>query len=242
MNDKVYIHEFIDITKQNRAKYMHHITANWSPLGQEQRHQLCYGVWGVVGSTGQWPQVVNIWEEDGFAGLATSFRGELNNSTLQDPSLAKWWAGAADLRSGGFDRLLVPHPETRPIEELCASGVTGEVYAHELIELRPGTAREFLDGAIADAKKAHQSYGWQLVGAWWTALRNQDEALLLWVVPSWESWARVETAICASQDVLLSDSSVSIQRRQRILLVDAPLCPFRIGRQPAREDRTDWVD
>ena len=49
MNDKVYIHEFINITKQNRSRYMHHMTANWSPIGQEQRHQLCYGVWGVVG-------------------------------------------------------------------------------------------------------------------------------------------------------------------------------------------------
>jgi len=45
MNDKVYIHEFIHITKQNRARYMHHMAANWSPIGQDQRHQLCYGIW-----------------------------------------------------------------------------------------------------------------------------------------------------------------------------------------------------
>jgi hypothetical protein len=24
--------------------------------------------------------------------------------------------------------------------------------------------------------------------------------------------------------------------------VDAPLCPFRTGRQPARSDRTDWQE
>ena len=28
-NDKVYIHEFIDIIGHNRANYMHHMTANW---------------------------------------------------------------------------------------------------------------------------------------------------------------------------------------------------------------------
>jgi hypothetical protein len=28
----------------------------------------------------------------------------------------------------------------------------------------------------------------------------------------------------------------------RVLLVDAPLCPFRIGRQPSRSDRVDWQD
>ena len=56
-NDKVYIHEFIDIIGHNRANYMHHMTANWSPIAQDERHQLCYGVWGVVGTTRGWPEV-----------------------------------------------------------------------------------------------------------------------------------------------------------------------------------------
>ena len=64
-NEKIYIHEFIDIIGHNRAKYMHHMTANWSPIAQEERNQLCYGVWGVVGTTRGWPEVVNLWEEDG---------------------------------------------------------------------------------------------------------------------------------------------------------------------------------
>ncbi len=55
-NEKVYIHEFIDIIGHGRARYMHHMTANWSPIAQEERNQLCYGVWGVVGSTGPWPR------------------------------------------------------------------------------------------------------------------------------------------------------------------------------------------
>jgi hypothetical protein len=246
LNNRVYIHEFIDITKQNRARYMHHMAANWSPIGQELRHQLCYGVWGVVGSTGRWPQVVNIWEEDGFAGLATSFRAELGNATLQDPKLAKWWAAAADLRSGGFDRLLVPHPDTRTIEELCADGVTGEAYAHEVITVRPGSAGAFLDDALRQASKARDSYGWELAGAWRTAMRGDDEAILLWAVPDWESWARVEQDLAddigGGRDVLLGDAARAIETRQRILLVDSPLCPFRTGRQPSRDDRTDWTD
>ncbi len=28
----------------------------------------------------------------------------------------------------------------------------------------------------------------------------------------------------------------------RVLLVDAPLSPLRTGRQPSRDDRTDWQD
>ena len=104
MNEKIYIHEFIDIIGHNRANYMHHMTANFSPVAQVDRHQLCYGVWGVVGTTKRWPEVVNLWEEDGFDGMASSFRHEFNHTTLQDPKLAKWWAAAAHFRSGGTDR------------------------------------------------------------------------------------------------------------------------------------------
>ena len=50
MNDRVYIHEFIDIIGHSRANYMQHMTANWGPIGQEERNQLCYGVWALVGS------------------------------------------------------------------------------------------------------------------------------------------------------------------------------------------------
>ena len=101
VNDKVYIHEFITITKQNRARYMQHITANWSPIGQEERHQLCYGVWGTIGSTGAWPEVVNLWEEDGFEALAHNFGHETGGAGMQDPALAKWWASASPRRRTG---------------------------------------------------------------------------------------------------------------------------------------------
>ncbi|GGV36018.1 hypothetical protein GCM10010182_70150 [Actinomadura cremea] len=240
MNDKVYIHEFIDITRQNRARYMHHMAANWSPIGQEERGQLCYGVWGVVGSTGRWPQVVNIWEEQGFPGLASSFRHEFDNATLQDPKLAKWWAAAADLRSGGVDRLIVPHPEMPTIEEICRRGVRYEVYAHELIEVEPGGARDALRAAVEEARTGEDVHGWTLAGAWSTAMRNDEEIVLLWAIPTWDAWAETETREAAGDRVLL-ERTVPL-RRERVLLADSPLCPFRTGRQPSRDDRTDWED
>jgi hypothetical protein len=242
VNEKVYIHEFINITKQNRARYMHHMAANWSPIAQEKRQQLCYGIWGVVGSTGHWPQVVNIWEEDGFAGLASSFRQELGHANLQDPALEKWWTGAADLRSGGFDRILVPHPDTLTIEELCRAGVRGEVYAHEVIQVAPRTARSFLDLAVENAAAAHDDHQWRLAGAWSTTMRDNEECILLWAIPAWEEWAAVEADESAGQQRLLGQATSLIRRRRRILLVDSPLSPFRTGRQPSRDDRTDWEE
>jgi hypothetical protein len=241
-NEKVYIHELIDVIGQNRANYMHHMTANWSPIAQRERHQLCYGVWGTVGSTGRWPEVVNLWEEDGFDGLARSFRHELGHPTLQDPDLAAWWARAANFRRGGVDRVLVPAPWTRTIEELCADGVRGEVYAHEIVEVEPGAAWLHLDLVADQGRATLGRFGWELAGAWVTAMRDESEVLLLWALPRWEDWAAYEAAERTDEAVRAWRAAVArhVRRRERVLLVDSPLCPFRTGRQPTEADRDSY--
>ena len=144
MTAKVYIHEFVNITGHNRARYMQHITANWSPIGREERNQLCYGIWGTVGSTASWPEVINMWEFDGWEGLAGNLNHELSSPTLQDPALAEWWARAESLRRGGFDRIMVAAPWCRSITQLVEEGVRGALYAHELIRVPPGKASDLL--------------------------------------------------------------------------------------------------
>jgi hypothetical protein len=145
MNNKVYIHEFIDIRGRGRAKYMQHMTANWSPIAQQERAQKCFGVFGTVGSTGRWPEVVNLWEEDGGLGLAHSFAHETQHPRMQDPSLREWWKTAAEFRRGGVDRILIPAPWSPTSDELVAAGIRGEFYAHELIQVAPGMAEAFLE-------------------------------------------------------------------------------------------------
>jgi hypothetical protein len=243
-NDKVYIHEFIDIIGHNRANYMHHMTANWSPIAQDERHQLCYGVWGVVGTTRGWPEVVNIWEEDGFPGLSSSFEHEFNHPSLQDPKLAKWWSEAANYRRHGDDRVLIPAPWMPTIEQLCAAGTSGETYAHEQVHVPHGTSRDFLDAVAQEAIAAYEPFGWQLVGAWETAMVNESECFLMWAIPSWAQWGEAEAGE-------RTDAKLGAWRRHtydlarawhRFLLVDAPLSPMRTGRQPSRDDRHEGWD
>jgi hypothetical protein len=244
MNEKVYIHEFIDIIGHNRANYMHHMTANFSPVAQEERNQLCYGVWGVVGSTRRWPEVVNMWEEDGFDGMASSFRHELNHPGLQDPKLAKWWAKAQEFRSGGMDRLLIPAPWARTIGQLCADGVRGEVYAHEQVTVLAGAAGGFLDLVRAKAVPVYERYGWVLAGAWETAMADDSECFLLWAIPSWEDWSAFEKARHEAAVAEWKNEAWRVTTSwRRFLLVDSPLSPMRTGRQPARSDqRGDWAE
>lgn len=241
-NEKVYIHEFIDIIGHNRANYMHHMVANWSPEAQEERRQLCYGVWAVLGSTGRWPEVVNIWEHESWDGLAASFAVETVGRGAQDPKLEKWWAKAAEFRRGGVDRILEPAPWTRTSSELTAAGVTGECYAHELVRVRPGTAIDFLDRVRADAVPLGARYGWDLAGAWKTAMVDDDECIVLWAIPTWQEWARFEHAQSVEPAIRTwrADARELVRSWQRIVMVDAPLSPFRTGRQPTRADRTDW--
>jgi hypothetical protein len=245
MNDKVYIHEFIDIIGHNRGRYMYHMTANWSPVAQEDRHQLCFGVWGVVGSTGRWPQVVNIWEEDGFEGLARSFGHEFGHRDLQDPKLAAWWAAAASLRAGGRDRMLVPAPWTPTIEEACAQGAGGVAYAHEVVRVPRGTSPQYLETVRQEAQPALEQFGWVLVGAWETAMGDDSECILLWAIPTWDQWAEREQARRTNPALIKWETRhrAITEGSQRILLVDAALSPLRLGRQPARADRTEeWSE
>jgi hypothetical protein len=243
-NGKVYIHEFIHVTGLNRARYVHHMTANWSPSAQEDRNQLCYGVWPVVGSTGRWPEVVNMWELDGWGGLAAGFALETGGRGAYDPKLEKWWAHAAEFRRGGVDRILVPAPWTRTIEELCADGVTGECYAHDLVSVRPGAAGELLQRVRDEGEPIAGAHGWVLAGAFRTAMANEDECVLVWAVPTWDAWARHEREHGADTEVARWRRSLDdvVTGWRRHLMVAAPLCPFRTGRQPRREDRTDWED
>jgi hypothetical protein len=239
VSPKLYIHELIDIHGHNRAKYQHHMTANWVPAAMNERGQRCYGVWSTLGSTGSWPEVVNMWELDGWEGLTRNFEVETAGGRDQDPSLAQWWAAAASLRRGGFDRILIPDDASPSIEELCAAGVRGELYCHEIVHVPPGRAVELLEAVRSQAEPAYADEGIDIVGAFRTALRADDECILVSACPSWRRWAAFEQA-------WLSDGTLGGWRKalvdlgaswHRTLLVDSPLSPMRIGRQPEVGDR-----
>jgi hypothetical protein len=236
---KVYIHEFVDIIGHNRARYMHHMTANWCPVARAERNQLCLGVWATIGSTGRWPEVVNMWELEGWEGLAANFAHETGAGRDQDPSLAAWWSVAAELRRGGVDRIVVPTDATRSVEQLIADGVRGAVYAHELVTVPVGTSSQYLDALHRQGVGALGALGIELVGAYDVAMVNESECIIVWAIPDWDTWVAYEHAWSGS-GALAAWRAVGLGlgadwRRQ--LLVDAPLSPLRIGRQPEARDR-----
>jgi hypothetical protein len=237
-NGMLYIHEHIDITLQNRAKYIDHMTRGWGLSIGPERPMLCFGVWATVGSTERWPEATNMWELPGWEGMAENFRIEFNHPTHQDPTLIKWWSGAAEFRSGGYDRLLIPAPWSPTLKELIARGVKGEVYHHETIRIAPGQAKTYLDLFEQHWLPVAERIGLQLVGAYRTAMTNDSEVIVFWAMKDWDTWADVEIAYETDERVAAwraRTRDVAIDWRNK-LLSPAPLHPLHTGRQPGNKE------
>jgi hypothetical protein len=75
-------------------------------------------------------------------------------------------------------------------------------------------------------------------------MANDDECVLLWAIPTWRAWADFEQAQSSDQAVRAARRRLSAMARTwtRMVLVDAPLSPFRTGRQPSRLDRAGGPD
>ena len=242
----MYIHEFIDIIGHNRAKYMHHMTANWSPIAQAERQQLCYGVWGIVGTTRGWPQVLNLWEEQGFQGLA-----DVLPSRVEPPGAA----GPQARQVVGEAREL-PEPGRRPRARagavdldhrrvVCRRREGRVLRARAGVRVEPGHAGSYLEEVAERGQALYEEHGWKLIGAWETAMVNETEAFLLWAVPSWEQWGALEAAERTHGPFRTYRQSTFGQTRDfhRFLLVDSPLSPMRTGRQPHVSDRDpEWQE
>ena len=121
----------------------------------------------------------------------------------------------------------------------------GDVYAHEIVQVAPGRSWDYLELVRDEAAPVYAGFGWELAGAWETALTNDSECVVLWAIRSWDGWAELEKA-------LRGDARLARWRARnhevatavnRFLLVDSPLSPMRTGRQPSRDDRLeDWEE
>ena len=229
VNDKVYVHEFIDVIGHHRAEYIDHMAA-FVPQARINKGMRCVGLWGTIGTTDRWPEAVNLWELDGWHGLAYSLDHETQDSSLQDKDVAEWWARAAPMRSGGFDRCLVASSYSPTLEQLIERGIKGHIYYHSMISTRPGDSPKVID-LIGEKLDVTAQAGLTLVGAYRTALCNDSEVLVIYGMPSWAAWADFEEGWAA--DGALGKfrrelASAAIDWNAKILR-PGPLCPLNIG-------------
>ncbi len=174
----VYLHEYIDIVGEGAMPYMEH-TARLAADEASGGTLGLVGTWYTMGSTGRWPQVVNLWESvDGWEGWRRLME-RTNLRRTKTPELEEWWRRALAMRTGGFDRLLAGARGSPTLAELERDGVRGSVFVHELSRCRPGAALDYL-GAVQDEwRPVLAEYGHVAVGLYEVLLTDR-EVLTIW--------------------------------------------------------------
>lgn len=193
MPRNLYLHEVVDITGQGAVPYMEH-TVDFHAETAADRGLTLLGTWYVVGATGRWPQVINIWElVDGWKGWERLVRST-NIDRGQNQALSEWWDEAYRHRSGGVDRLMAAGPGCPSLAELSDTGVTGELFVHELSTVKPGLGLEYLDALTDRWAPVMADHGHRLVGAYEVLMRD-TEVCTVWAtdLPSHVSLMQAST-------------------------------------------------
>jgi hypothetical protein len=172
----LYLHEVVDIVGENAVPYMEKSVLGFKTDTSADRGLDLYGTWYVMGSTGRWPQVVNVWEMpegwDSWERLcrSTNLKREAN------AELAAWWHEAYTRRSGGFDRVMGAVDGTLSLADIAAAGVTGTLFVHELTRVRPGAAIDYLGAVAEELAPVAAEHGHTLVGNWEVLLGDTEVA------------------------------------------------------------------
>src|SRR5207244_3606856 len=94
-------------------------------------------------------------------------------------ALNTWWSQAYEYRSGGFDRLLGAALGCPNIASLQANEVRGSLFVHELTEVRPGAALDYLAAVLAERAPLLSEYNHELVGLY-EVMMNDYEVCTIW--------------------------------------------------------------
>jgi hypothetical protein len=177
MTDRdLFLHEYIDINGMHQWDYMEHTLQQ---SGDEKVDFELLGTWYTMGITARWPQVVNVWE---IPGGWDGWFGKIDRLGLKratNVTLNAWWKQAYEYRSGGFDRLLGAAPGCPNIASLARDHVEGSLFVHELSEVRPGTALDYLAAVREERVPLLADYDHHLVGLY-EVMMHDYEVCTIW--------------------------------------------------------------
>lgn len=221
----LFLHEVIDIVGRGGRAYMEHTVAFDAGAAADRGLDLL-GTWEVVGATGRWPQVVNVWEIDGWHGWQR-LCDRTNVRKAANTELAVWWDEAYRHRSGGCDRLLRGAPGCPTRRDLARRGTRGSWFVHELTEVRPGAAGDYLAAVRELRQPAMAERGIELVGLYEVLLTDVE------VCTVWATDLVSHTALLRDGDSWPAPARDLVQRWREELMTPGPGSPLA-----PREDAT----
>lgn len=174
----LYLYEVVDVVGQGQYDYMEHL---WKDpvLQMPEMFGLQGSFYVCAAGGGRWPQVVNIWDvgSRGWDGWAANV--DRMNLKRRKAFYGDWWDEAAKWRSGGFDRLCGGVPGSPTTGEIRAQGIRGTLFVNEILQVRPGSALEFLASVAETRKPLMAEYGHRATGLY-EVLSNQHEVVMVW--------------------------------------------------------------
>ena len=181
---RLYMHEVIHIVGAGAQGYME-MNKEWAATRPGRGGNRLVGTWASVGATGNWPEVVNLWEltlEDWYGMLDRAYIHREANAHLAD-----WWSRALQYRSGGVDRMLVPAPWSPSLDDLRGRAVRGVLFLQEVSAVRAGTASDYLAAMEREWLPVLRRLGLEVVGAF-EGLMTDTEVVVLWAAPGLDAY------------------------------------------------------
>lgn len=169
MSASLFLHEVVDIVGEGARPYMELMVRTNTDSIADRGMEL-FGTFQVVGMTGRWPQVINVWTIDGWEGWRRSLVAA-NLKREENTALKEWWDDAYRHRSGGFDRLL----RATTVDPAAK----GELFVHEISKVRPGAGPDYLAALQAEWAPVAGEHGHRLVGAF-EVLFTDVEVVTVW--------------------------------------------------------------
>lgn len=230
MNPHIYVHEVMRTVPGREEAYMASVLSIRDDPGRADRQtHAAFGQFRTVDTSGPWPGVINIWEEDWDA-LASDLAAQFHGAP-RDVALEQWWNRNIDLRTGGFDRVLVPAPFSPTKRELCDRGFTGEVFLHEIIHLAAAEADRYLDHVERRLVHALTDYGVSLVGAFRVAMRPGQLVTIIGA-PQWADLTAFVGAMASDPEIkaFAEYRAEVVDRVEECFMIPARHDPFATGR------------
>ena len=161
----LYVHEVITCRSlQSREPYQE--------IAKGMKGFSLLGTWQIVGMTGIWPTVLNIWQvPGGWSGWAEFLERTYGAAKRE---MHTYFDKFDEVRSGGSDMLMRPVPWSPSPEQLVADGVTGSLFVHEVTTVRPGAGSEYLAAMHEHWLPVANDHGHRLIGMYEVADVRHD--------------------------------------------------------------------
>ena len=176
---------------------MHHMTANWSPNAQEERAPALLRRLGAAGLDRRLaPDRQHVGARRAGTGSPTRSRSRASAGAPRTRGSSA--GGPRRPSSAGVASTASWSPPRGPgASSSCAPTACGARSTPTSWCGSPRAPRPTCSSGPA-TRRLHGTHGWELAGAFRTAMVNDDEALLLWAIPTWRQWADAEQATTTS--------------------------------------------